>query len=93
MKTPIITEKDVLRGKKIITFPAIFTEEAFEQLTIYYDAGLKNEMHNLDKSVFIGLMTAVGIVGCTQGTKQDNEKDRMIQELEDELNKLKKAQK
>lgn len=93
MKTPIITTKDVLRGEETETVPATFSQKALKQLREYHQQGLKNKAWDLPEPEFIAWMAAVGVVGCTQGNKKDNEKDKKIKELQAELNTLRKAQK
>lgn len=90
MKTPIIKREDVLRGKKTITVPATFSEEALKELRAYHQQGLKNGAWDLDEPHFIGLVSASGVVGLTLGNKKENEKDLKIAELEAELEKSKK---
>ena len=93
MKTPIIKTEDVIRGKKTVTVPATFNEDALEQMRAYHQQGLKHGSWDLDEPYFIGWMSAVGVVSSVLGNQEENEQEKRIKELEAEISKLKKAKK
>jgi hypothetical protein len=93
IKKPIVKTEDVLKGDETETVSATFAKKALARIRTYHQTGLKEGSWDLDEPHFLAWMVAVAVVGLRQGKKQENEKDRKITELEEELNRLKKAQK
>ena len=63
----MITAKDIFKNEKRITVKATFSKKAFDQLLNYYNAGVKNKMHNLTQDEFVGWMAATGTWGLIKG--------------------------
>lgn len=58
----MITKKDIFKDEETVTVPAVFSKKALKQLTLFYNAGLENKVHNLTREEFIGWMAALGTV-------------------------------
>lgn len=71
----MITAKDVFKKEKCVTVQATLTEKAYAQMLKYYDAGIKNGMHNLTQKEFIGWMAATGTWGLIKGEVEKQQYD------------------
>jgi hypothetical protein len=56
----MITKKDIFKNEETVSVKAIFTKTALKQLTLFYNAGIENKVHNLTREEFIGWMAALG---------------------------------
>lgn len=71
----MITAEEIFKNEKRITVNATFTQKAFDQLLNYYNAGVKNKMHNLTQDEFVGWMAATGTWGLIKGEVEKQQND------------------